>query len=282
MIFVSTSCVNNKKINDSVLELAQNGFKNIELSGGTEYYVDYLEDLIKLKSEYGLEYLLHNYYPAPKEHFVCNLASLNPEIYQATIDHYKRSIEISEILEAKKFGLHAGFLVDPRVLELGKGFKKQKSYNREKAIEQFCRGLSLVQNFSDKVTVYVENNVFSKENNSNFGFNPFLFTNYEGYLEIFEKLKFPILLDLAHLKVSCKTLDISFQKEIENLYGLADYIHLSDNDGFSDSNKWITEISDIFKTVKKKGLHSQTITLEIYESLDKISSSFDLLKLIIK
>lgn len=277
MIYISSSCVKDSKIKYSVEQLAKQGFKNIELSGGTEYYESYLKDLIELKKQYQLNYLLHNYYPAPKQHFVCNLASLNPKIFQATVDHYKKSVEVSEILKAKKFGLHAGFLIDPHVSELGKVIAKKDIYVKEKAIEQFCKGLQTIQSFSNEVTIYVENNVFSKKNFTELGFNPFLFINYDGYLEIQRNLKFPILLDLAHLKVSCQTLGINFYLEIEKLYHLADYIHLSDNDGFSDSNKWITEKSEIYNIIKKKSLNSKTVTLEIYESMGKIINSYNLL-----
>ena len=74
MIFVSSSCVEHTKIKDSILELASNGFGNIELSGGTEYYENYIEDLLVLKKTFNLRYLIHNYFPPPKEHFVLNLA----------------------------------------------------------------------------------------------------------------------------------------------------------------------------------------------------------------
>ena len=36
-------------IKESVQELSENGFVNIELSGGTRYYVGYENDLLKLK-----------------------------------------------------------------------------------------------------------------------------------------------------------------------------------------------------------------------------------------
>ena len=49
MIYISTSCVKHSKIKDSVEELASNGFKNIELSGGTEYYENFEIDLIELR-----------------------------------------------------------------------------------------------------------------------------------------------------------------------------------------------------------------------------------------
>ena len=59
MIYLSSSCVKSEKIKDSVLVLAKNGYKNIELSGGTEYYESFENDLIDLKENYNLKYLVH-------------------------------------------------------------------------------------------------------------------------------------------------------------------------------------------------------------------------------
>ena len=98
MIYVSTSCVKSKKIIDSVLKLAQSGFKNIELSGGTEYYDNFENDLINLKKEFDLNYLIHNYFPPPLEHFVLNLASTDKDIYEKSLSHYKRAIQLAEKL----------------------------------------------------------------------------------------------------------------------------------------------------------------------------------------
>ena len=77
MIYISTACVRHKKISDSVKELAENGFLNIELSGGTDYYEGYIDDLLELQKKYKLNYICHNYFPPPKEHFVLakNIAS---------------------------------------------------------------------------------------------------------------------------------------------------------------------------------------------------------------
>ena len=66
MIYVSTACVKNDFIKDSVRELANMGFINIELSGGTRHYEGDLNDLMELKSEYGLNYNVHNYFPPPQ------------------------------------------------------------------------------------------------------------------------------------------------------------------------------------------------------------------------
>ena len=73
--------------------MADNGFTNIELSGGTEYYDNFENDLINLKKEFDLNYLIHNYFPPPLEHFVLNLASTDKDIYEKSLSHYKRAIQ---------------------------------------------------------------------------------------------------------------------------------------------------------------------------------------------
>jgi sugar phosphate isomerase/epimerase len=277
MIFVSSSCVEHTKIKDSILELASNGFGNIELSGGTEYYENYIEDLLVLKKTFNLRYLIHNYFPPPKEHFVLNLASLNNKIYRQTIDHYKKSIDLAEELDTFKFGLHAGFLFDPGAKEIGKSINKSIIYNREKAINRFCEGLLILQNYTSKVKIYVENNVISFKNFTNFRLNPFLLTNFESYLELKERFDFLLLLDLAHLKVSCNTLNLNFQYELEKLLPLSNYIHISDNNAFEDSNKFIDRNSQILKALKDFDIKDKTITLEIYDTIYNIQYSKKLL-----
>lgn len=278
MIYISTSCIKGKqKISDSIIELIENGFLNIELSGGTEYYPDFKNDLISRKNEFNINYLLHNYFPPPKQHFVLNLASLNDKIFNLTLEHYKRSIELSEILGSKRFGLHAGFLIDPNVKELGKKIGKDKLYDKEKSIERFCLGYEQISSISNKVKIHIENNVFSYNNSLNFAENPFLFTDYDSYLELKNNIDFPVLLDLAHLKVSCKTLGLVFKDELHKSLNLSDYIHISDNSGYADSNNTISEKSDIFELLKAYNLKDKTITLEIYEDLEQIKNSYKLI-----
>ena len=93
MIYVSSSCVKHNKIKDSVQDLVNNGFRNIELSGGTEYYDGFIDDLIALKKEYSLNYMCHNYFPPPKEPFILNLASLDDDIYARSLNHFKKTIK---------------------------------------------------------------------------------------------------------------------------------------------------------------------------------------------
>ncbi len=60
MIYVSSSCVKADTIQKAVLALVKEGFKNIELSGGTKYYDNFANDLLELKRRYNLNFLVHN------------------------------------------------------------------------------------------------------------------------------------------------------------------------------------------------------------------------------
>ena len=120
MIYVSSSCSKQKKIGAAIRELAEHGFQDIELSGGTDYYEDYEDDIFDLKEKYNLNFLVHNYFPPPKEDFVLNLASLDDAIFERSFAHLCKAIQLSCLLGADKFGFHAGFYTDISVDEIGK------------------------------------------------------------------------------------------------------------------------------------------------------------------
>ena len=131
MIFVSSSCLKNNTIKQSVQELANQGYKNIELSGGTNLYEEYVEDLLGLKKKYKLNYLVHNYFPPPKKPFMLNIASLNDELFEKSVDHCVKAINLCKILGSKKYGVHAGFLIDFSPNEAGKKYHTERQMIEE-------------------------------------------------------------------------------------------------------------------------------------------------------
>ena len=46
MIYVSSACIKKNRISDIIREYVECGIRNIELSGGTEYYDELVSDLI--------------------------------------------------------------------------------------------------------------------------------------------------------------------------------------------------------------------------------------------
>lgn len=279
MIYVSSSCVHNSKIGDSVKELASAGFRNIELSGGTEYYEGFEQELLELKNKYNLNYLCHNYFPPPKEHFVLNLASLDDKIFNMSVEHLKKTITLSHLLGASKFGFHAGFFIDIHTAEIGKKISKKEINSSAKALDRFIEGYNEVLGSSGGLKLYLENNVFSGTNYTTYnGENIFMLCCLSAYNELSEKINFNLLLDIAHLKVSAKTLRLDFDSELRNMLALSDYVHISSNDGINDLNQSLSSDPELIDLLKTCDMEGKDITLEIYENIDIIFDSCRILE----
>lgn len=283
MIYISSSCVKNKTIKESVQELVENGFRNIELSGGTEYYDSFEDDLLNLQKKYDLNYICHNYFPPPKEHFVLNLASLDDEVYDKTFEHLNNAIELSKKLGAKKFGFHAGFFIDIKVSEIGKKISKVNLFDKNKSIQRFCDGFSELQKLVDGLELYIENNVFSSINAKTYeNDNLFMLTNSSEYQELKNMIDFNLLLDVAHLKVSSKTLGLDFEEELSYMITQSDYIHISDNDALHDLNHKLQKNSILVEMLGQHNLKNKNFTLEIYDDMNAIKETYKILQEVIE
>jgi len=282
LIYVSSSCVNYSSIAESVENIYSQGYTCIELSGGTKFYPGLENDLLNLKQTFDLDFLCHNYFPPPKTDFVLNLASLNDEIYEKSMAHYRQAIELSRQLNATKFGLHAGFLLDLHVDELGNKVGKRDLFDRKEALKRFCEGYMRLHKGSEHVELYVENNVVTAQNRQTYeGISPFLLTCVDDYNEMRDLITFKLLLDVGHLKVSCNAFDLHFEQELSHLLKISDYIHISDNNGLADQNNVLELDSPMAKILAKNTFEGKTITLEIYEPFPVIKRSMATLKRVI-
>ncbi len=283
MIFVSSYFRKENRISNQVREIATNGLRNIELTGGTESYPKMIDDLLELKRKYNLKYRLHNYFPPPKDHFVFNLASLDKVISQKSIEHAKRAIDLSIKLNSFKIGFHAGFFIRINNDELGRDISNRDLYDEDEATQKFVENLEEIKKFSgDEFKIYIENNVISKKNIEKFpNRSPSMLNTYEDYLKLSKMVDFNLLLDIAHLKVSCKSFGLNFEEQFRALVGETDYIHISDNNSFSDDNLPLVRNSKLIDMVKKFKYDKCDITLEIYGEIHKVIESHNLLESVI-
>jgi sugar phosphate isomerase/epimerase len=273
MIYVSSSCIKTKNIEEAVESLASEGILNIELSGGSSYDENIINTLVRLKERYKLNLMAHNYFPPPKEDFVLNLASLNDDIYHRSMEHYKKAIEVSMAIDSDSFGMHAGFYINISTDRLGKRIKKSELFNKEKARERFCKGFDELKILAQGVDLYIENNVFSYVNYQEYPeSNPFMLTCYKEYKELSKMIDFNLLLDVAHLKVSAHTLELNFKNELKNMAKVSKYWHLSDNNNLADENKGFQE--DMMQSLKDLPFRPKQATIEVYEDISIISKSY--------
>jgi endonuclease IV len=274
MIFISSTCSKQKKIGKAVLELVKHGFNNIELSGGTEYYEGYEDDLLNLKEKYKINYLLHNYFPPPKEPFVINLASLDNATFEKSLSHLCDAIRLTRLLGGDKFGFHAGFYIDMSINELGKKVSYDINSNRRRVYQKFCDGFNLIKKESNGIALYIENNAYSKVNYELYGLKPpFMLTSPNEYFELKKNIEFNLLLDLGHLYISSSSFCLNFNSCLDQLSKETDYIHLSNNNGFFDENRGFDSNSKLLNKLRKIHLDNKIITLEIYEGIDVLKSS---------
>ncbi len=276
MIYISSSCIQANKISEVVSFLFNRGISHIELSGGTKYYSEITDDLLDFKERSDVHFMLHNYFPPPDTPIVLNLASNDPLIAQLSLEHINKALALSALLDAPKYAFHAGFSFDPKPEELGGYMAKTKTQSLDSMKLNFIKQCKQIH--SDTTKIYIENNVISFANYKQFDFNPFMLVDADDYYELKKELRFNLLLDIAHLKVSCNVLSKNFNAHLEQLVSETDYVHLSDNDGQHDGNLEIKKDSSLYSVLKNLGLKGKTVTLEIYKEIDEVLRAKELIE----
>ena len=261
-IYISTGGFSKKSADFAISNLERYGFKNIELSGGL--YKKNLFNLIKNKK---LNFQIHNYFPPPKVPFVLNLASLNKRIYKKSLNLVLNGIKLSHRLGSGFYSFHAGFLCDFSQSDLGNKIKKKKLNPREICKKIFIKRVSLVAKYASKldIKIMIENNVITKNNLKEFGNNPFLMTDPVECKEILKKLpkNVGILIDVAHLKVSSRTLKFNPKNMFIDCKKRIFGYHLSDNNGKKDTNNSFTKKSWFWKYLDRS---IKYFSIEVYNT----------------
>lgn len=246
-LYISTVCLKNGKDVRRVLDVyGKAGINNVELGSLHQYMGDGTEEIIRYKQNYNMNFIVHHYFPPPKNSVVINLASQNLAILKKSLRQIKNSIKFCNDLGIKLFSFHAGFRMDPnREFRPDGGFQFDKDKplaSYDKAFETFVRLVEEINDYAIKkgVKLAVENNVVSKYNLLN-GENKFLLgCDYKDFDRLFKEVpshNLGLLLDLGHLKVTSHWLNFNKYEFIERLKDKVFLIHLHDNDGKNDQHK---------------------------------------------
>ena len=105
-IFVSTTFTPDNTILKKTLEICKNNkIQNIEIGSNHKFEKNY--DYI---NNFKFNYVVHNYFPVPKNKLIVNIASKNDLIFENSIKHIKSSIRFSKKIGAKLYTFHPGFI----------------------------------------------------------------------------------------------------------------------------------------------------------------------------
>jgi hypothetical protein len=272
MIYLSSSCIKSSNVLDSIATLSGIS-KNIELSGGSNCQENLLESLKKLQEE-GFNFLLHGYFPPPKDHFLLNFA--DPSL--KTQEFIQKSAFYTKELGISYYSTHAGF---------ARNFSIGKSENLEDGIDRFD-----IEGIQKNTNWFFENtnglglaleNLFPNNGDKNCCY----WMKPECIAEALDAdTRVSLLLDLGHLKISANTFGFSWETTCEEILERFAHrikeIHVSENGGIYDDHlsigkdsRQIVILKKYADSIRKYGIN---VTLEARESsLPQLQDSYNLI-----
>jgi sugar phosphate isomerase/epimerase len=240
MLFLSTSCIKNKNILESISDLSKIT-NNIELSGGSFYVERLFAEFTQLSGEGKYNFLLHCYFPPSLNPFVLNFAD-NGDL---TRNFIRGSVEYLNLLNISYYSIHAGFRhtfkFDNEILVEGvDNFSEQDIVDNARWFKK---------NFPD-VKLAIEN-LYPNGGNLNSCF----LMGIKEIVNFFRNNKdLFLLLDLGHLKVSSRIMNFDYidavAEIIDNFKDRIKEIHLSENTGNEDDHLLVFSDSIQYKIVR--------------------------------
>lgn len=277
-VYASTSCLKNPKNVINVLkEYEKAGIKNVEL-GSVHDHFD-INDLRK----FDFNFIVHNYFPPPKNAFNFNLASFNNTIRTNSINLAKKAMDLCCDINSPLYTFHAGFTVDPP--KLGKPFPRENIPKREDSLKIYNESLVELIDYSKstQIKIAMEPNVVQKFNLVDNENKLCLFADFDEIKllnSFFEKKELGILLDLGHTAVTAHWLNYDKDEFVEKCKKWVFAIHVSHNNGKADQHKSLTKTSwqtSKLSLFKKKHIILETMNL----STDEINANINLVNEII-
>ncbi len=272
-VLVSTLALMGKTAEEIIAMAQKNGW-TLEFSSG----MPYRPDMEKIFLEAPVERYAHNYFPAPEKPFVLNLASVNKEIRETSIQHCIKGLELSKKAGAPFFSAHAGFCVDPAPDELGRKLNLEKSFDRNENWKHFIDSVKTISESGYKMGMrfLIENNVLAPVNVHPNGSNPLFCCDPDEMIKMLNEVNafnVDMLIDTGHLKVSAQTLKFDMHRALEKLMDKVGCIHHSDNDGTFDTNDsmgydywflpYVNKFANIVHVIEVKKLSEEEIIKQL-------------------
>ena len=281
-IFVSTTFAkNNSKISDILSICSKANISNIEL-GSNHIYENNFKKIIK---QYNFCFLVHNYFPIPRNSFVVNIASSNARIKNLSLLHIKKAINFCRETNSKLYTFHPGFIEDPMKPSSSKKnydfiWKKKNSNNNYKlAFKNMLFSLREIVNYakSKRVKVAIESSGSFKKRNLVLMQKP---EEYQELFNYFSPNDLGINLNIGHLNLAASAFNFSRLKFVNKLKPYILAMELSHNNGLEDQHlplrkkAWYWKIindPDLYKTYKILEYRNTNIQA-IKKNLDQINT----------
>ena len=235
LLYISTSSVQTKDTVAAIQQLLPIT-RNIELSGGCLYDKNLFKNLMNIKQQEKINFLLHSYFPPPQERFILNFADISEE----TRSFIKETMRFVNSLDIDYYSIHAGF-------------KKKFNLEKELLFESDDKKVFMQENIADNLKWFkmqFPDKKMALENlYPNNNIKCCFMMHIDEIVSMMDDLAdIYLLLDLGHLKISSRILGFNYLEAAELLfekYGNRILeIHLSENSGMNDDH-WILNSNSI-------------------------------------
>jgi len=259
-VYISTSAFKNRSLKKILETCLEHRFTNVELSANVDYADDNGDAVRELHKSGQMRFLVHNYFPRPKEDFVLNLASDDEKVVRQSIQHCQIALDLSAELGASFFSVHAGFAFHAQPQDLGRPQLDLPRIPYAMAYRNFVKNVKVLLDYAAKKNVYltVENNVVAKFNLINGKNGIALLADADEALRFYKEVgraNLFFLIDLGHLKVSSAAMGFDREDYLQKVLPFTTALHLSDNDGLGDTTRPFGEdvwFKDVIKRSKNK------------------------------
>lgn len=264
-VYVSTTClVNSGNVFEALNDYAELGLKNVEL-GVSRQQTDDLP--VNKFRQYGFAYIVHHYFPPPRQPFIINLASQDAAVLARSREQVIKSLDFCQSLGIRLFSFHGGFRVDP---DNGLNFSWQDAVPHEIAFNTFIESVSEINHYAQErgVRLAVENNVLARHNLVDGQNKICLFCEAEDFTRLWERIpsaNMGILLDLGHLKVTSHWLGFDRYEFINRVKDRVFALHVHDNDGEVDNHRPLDATSWCLEIIARKQFRNLPLVLESWK-----------------
>ncbi len=244
-LYVSSGAFRSRTIGDVIDDALRLGITHVELSSGLAH-APALEQEIGRGMKAGLTFLVHNYFPAPLEPKVLNLTASDPADLRWSLDHCRRAIDLSLMVNGGFYSLHSGYVAALKAHQLGKPDEQAEAFkhanmDRDAAYRLMIASVREVADYAATKgkSLLLENNVISPVYLAKAPANPLLMTSADEikrFMAEVDRLNVGFLIDMGHAKVSGTALGFSPHDFLDEVAPYVRALHLSDNDGREDQN----------------------------------------------
>lgn len=273
-LYISTVCVQGDRALDQILaRMDRLGLRRCELSAPHPYIApDELSALLEGWRARGFAFVLHNYFPRPQRDFVLNLASADPQVVADCEAMAAWAFDLAVRLDAPLYGMHTGYFADAGVEANGSFSFDDATLSTPEA--SLARSVATVRRILAATPALpprglLLENLFP----SGRGLNYSLACTPEDIDAVFDAIaddRVGLLLDLAHLRVTCTLVDRDPDAALDRIIDRHGHrlraIHMSDNDGLTDSHQPVGEgswtLSALSRVCQSGAAADALVTLE--------------------